>query len=149
MTTSSAKNSQHLADAQLVELTGRRAYGARIVGNDRRYGMAREFCQRRYSWQGRRGLWAIVVEPGWYEFVTYEWGVGRRIRYEAWNGRHWEPIPARLRKYLPTAAEGPAPGTPGAWNGELCRCGRNVDHYTPEGFPQCEECHQHERSTAA
>lgn len=128
---------------KLYELNGRRAYVAQILGPDPKYGMQREFCDRRYSLEGKRGLWAKITAPGFYE-VSTRWGFSGQYRrhYEVFDGQDWEKLPPGLSKYLPIAAEGPLPGDPGSWRSMRCLCGDPVEHYTPEGFPVCddEEC---------
>lgn len=33
-----------------------------------------------------------------------------------------------------------SPETPGAFNGDYCRCGNILSHYTRDGFPYCDDC---------
>jgi hypothetical protein len=101
------------------------------------------------SVNGRRGWWARIARPGWYEAVTYGTTGLRRTRYYANDGRTLEEIPPGIvAAFLVEAFTGPAPGTPGAWRGDLCHCGQELDRFTPAGFPRCdnhwtEEEHAH------
>jgi hypothetical protein len=140
-------NPTALAEPCHVELTGRRAYVARITGTDPRYGLSRDFARKVSSLKGRRGYWAKVTEPGWYELVTYG-PAGKRIRYEGWDGAAWHPIPRELfAPFAAVAVTGPNPGAAGAWYGDRCQCGEPVDTYTPEGWPRCAQHTEQEPST--
>lgn len=130
-----------------IEINGRRAYGARLNGPDKRYGIEREFCQKRYSIQGRRGLWAVIRTAGWYETVTYSVGIGRRsAAYWAVTsqGELDELGPALAARWITTAITGPAPGNPGAWWGDRCPCGNPAEEYTSQLWPRCPECPKEE-----
>ena len=122
-----------------VELSGRRAYVARLAGTDPKYGFERHWADKVKSLHGRRGYWARITDPGWYEHVSYSQGTGtRRTRYYANDGRTLETIPDGIASaFLVEAFTGPPPGSPGAWRGDLCHCAAEIEHYTPAGFPRC------------
>ena len=123
-----------------VELSGRKAYVARLAGTHPTYGFDREWCDRVKTINGRRGWWARITRPGWYEAVTYGPTGARRTRYYANDGRDLEEIPPGIAAvFLVEAFAGPAPGEPGAWRGETCHCSAEVARYTPAGFPRCED----------
>jgi hypothetical protein len=74
--------------------------------------------------------------------VTYTVAGAQQRTYIAWrrpgdlDSPELGPInPDRIE----TAISGPPPGAPGAWFGELCDCGEILEHYTPDGWPRCEE----------
>lgn len=121
---------------------GRQAYGARLLGTHPRTRFDREWCHRRQSLRGVRGLWVeIGPTPGWYETSTLAIAGYRLERaYWAYTGPTYglEPVPAHR---MPTAVTGPAPGSAGAWFGERCPCGAPVEWFDPAGWPQCEEHH--------
>lgn len=124
-----------------VELSGRKAYVARLAGTDPKFGFQREWCDRVKSLHGRRGWWAKITVPGWYESVTYTAGTWtRRTRYYANDGQTLERIPDGIAaSFLMEAFAGPAPGDPGAWRGDWCHCGEQLTRFTPAGFPRCDE----------
>jgi hypothetical protein len=124
-----------------IELTGRKAYVARLAGTSPQYGFDREWCDRVKTLHGRRGWWAKITRPGWYEAVTYTPGTyTRKVRYYANDGRTLDEIPPGVAAtFLAEAFTGPAPGEPGAWRGDHCHCAADVERYTPAGFPRCEE----------
>lgn len=136
-----------LAEPKLFELDGRKAYVARLTGeSDPDYGTERIFCARRYSLKGKRGLWAKVLEAGWYETQSLTIGqMGNPYKRTAFafDGVRFTEYPTAFVKFMPIAATGPLPGQPGAWNSDTCECGDTVAHFTPDGFPVCEreECH--------
>lgn len=128
-------------DRVYLEVKGRQAYGARLLGTNPRTKFEREWCHRRSSLRGVRGLWVeIGPEPGWYETQTLAPAGYRLIRsywaYEGNSSQELEPVPDHR---MPTAVTGPAPGSPGAWYGWKCACGAQVEHYTAEGWPRCSE----------
>lgn len=123
-----------------VELSGRKAYVARLAGTDPTYGFSREWCDKVRTVNGRRGWCARITTPGWYEAVTYTPGTWtRKVRYYANDGRTLERIPDGIASaFLVKAFAGPNPGEPGAWRGDWCHCGDEVRRYTPAGFPRCD-----------
>lgn len=126
-----------------IELTGRKAYGARLIGPDKRYGIEREFTHRRQSLRGQRGLWAQIEKPGWYETVTYRSPLYRRdVSYWAITGQgEIDQLGDQLAKrWLTTLITGPPPGRPGAWWGDRCPDGNPATDYTPDLWPRCDEC---------
>ena len=127
-------------DRTYLEVNGRRSYGARLTGTHPRTNYVREWVHRRQSLRGQRGLWVeIGPTPGWYEVATYTHAGAKQRTYYAYPGpgeQHQESPPPPKK-----ALTGPPPGKPGAWNGETCRCGKPVEHYTLDGFPRCETHH--------
>lgn len=119
---------------------GRQAYGARLLGLAPRTKFEREWCHRRQSLRGQRGLWVEIGPPaGWYETQTLAPAGYRLIRaYWAFEnvGHDLEPISL---EWMATAVTGPPPGAPGAFYGTRCVCGAEVEHYTTEGWPRCAE----------
>lgn len=130
--------------AQAVPLNGRKAYGARLSREDvGRTWPTREWLPRARTFNGSKGYFTVVDgDPGWIEVQSTEWGSYTPTRrYYAWTGTKLEPMPGDWHPYIVGAAcAGPAPGQPGAWNGDRCVCGQPVTRYTPKLWPWCDEC---------
>jgi hypothetical protein len=131
-------------DRVYYPVRGRSAYGARLLGTDPRKRFEREWCHRRQSLRGERGLWVeIGPEPGWYEVQTFTQFGARQRAYvgfagigQSWSESDLEPVP---EAWIETALSGPVPGQPGAWNSLRCHCGALICCFTEQGFPRCFE----------
>jgi len=100
------------AGATLVEVSGRKAYGARltIAPAGQKYGaFERDWAPRVYSHNGRKGQWAVIgPDAGYFETVTYpapSWHKQRN--YWSWDGQMLTAVPEEL---VEDAIRGPVPG---------------------------------------
>lgn len=112
----------------------RKHYVARLDGSDAKYGLRRQFADGKPVKAG--GGWLNYNLPaGWYEVQE---GYGNRSYWEC-DGFTMQRMPDHAIGSLDVISSGPAPGQPGAWNGDVCQCGADVAGFDRDGFPHCED----------
>jgi hypothetical protein len=111
----------------------RKQWLGKVTGRDGKYGVGLDF--RRGEPVKSRGILKFQLEPGFYVEVK---GAGRE--YFECDGLEVRYIPETLYELMGAAAEGPAPGSNGAWNSSHCCCGALVERYSSDLFPFCEPC---------
>ena len=125
--------------AKIIAKRRKGSYCARIEGRDPQYHLAREFQDAKAT----KGLLTFSdLAPGWYEVCEGYVKVGEKWTkpraYYRVNGDVTK-IADSLIGFIGDAAEGPTPGNPGEWYGDLCECGGPVEGFSSVGFPKCAE----------
>lgn len=125
-----------LTEPTLYPTRWRQDYVARLTGSDRRYRVAREFCDKGKQ-DGSYG--AFVVAAG-----VYETRIEGKKSWELFDGRKWHGLPdfTELAKRLTSEeidlAIGTLEGRSADWDLGCLLCDLEVEHYSADGWPACE-----------
>ena len=102
---------------------------ARAVKLGGKYGIEREFARGEYDKYTKNTRYTLA--QGWYESGPV------RLVYAVDQAGAVITVQGKLPT---TALVGPAPGEPGSWAGGTCKCGRPVEYFDQDGWPECQVC---------
>ena len=111
----------------------RGCFVAKVEGSDPVYGLAFTFEQG-LPVKSKGGL-RFQLDPGFYAVQEEKGGTRRFITVNAVTSSQIRNTWALANMAIVTG--GPAPGADGAWNGDRCECGQEVQDFDLNGFPWC------------
>lgn len=136
-------------------------YVAKLDGEGGRFGLERTF--ENGTIVKSRKVRVFKLSAGWYEHgyvlpkserkpTCGECGHREDGKRKAYFGvtaaGELVTVPDSMAGNVGKISAGPDPLEPGAWNSAKCRCGADVDGYTPEGFPHCDQHAPQQSATA-